>query len=55
MKIYMFAMLDRAKPDTENIRDLNLAVVRRMSVQLFELILQPELPLIGSVAIASLN
>jgi hypothetical protein len=28
MRIYMFAILEKAKPDTENIRDLNLAVVR---------------------------
>jgi hypothetical protein len=44
MRIYMFAILDKAKPNTENIRDLNLVVVRRMTVQVTELALQPELP-----------
>jgi hypothetical protein len=43
----MLAILDKAKPDTENIRDLNLAVVRHMAVQMIKLPLQPELPLIG--------
>jgi hypothetical protein len=31
-RIYMFAILGREKPDIENIRDLNLAVVRHMIV-----------------------
>jgi hypothetical protein len=43
----MFAMLDKAKPDTENIRDLNLAVVRHTTVQVIKHVLQPELPMIG--------
>jgi hypothetical protein len=43
----MFAILDKAKPDTENIRDLNLAVVRHMTTQMIKLVLQPELPSIG--------
>jgi hypothetical protein len=43
----MLAMLDKAKPDTENVRDLNLAVVRHMTVQVIKLVLQPELPLLG--------
>jgi hypothetical protein len=43
----MFAILDKANPDTENIRDLNLAVVRHMIVQVIKLVLQPELLLIG--------
>jgi hypothetical protein len=42
----MFAMLDKAKPDTENIRHLNMAVVRHMTVQVIKLVLHPELPLI---------
>jgi hypothetical protein len=42
----MFAILDKAKPDTGNIRDLNLAVVRHMTVQVIKLVLQPEVPLI---------
>jgi hypothetical protein len=42
----MFATLDKAKHDTENIRDLNLAVVKHMTVQAINLVLQPELPLI---------
>jgi hypothetical protein len=43
----MFAILDKAKPDTENVRDLNLAVVRHMTVPVTKLVLQPELLLIG--------
>jgi hypothetical protein len=43
----MFAILDKAKPDTENIRDLNLAVVRYITVQVIKLVLQPEIPSIG--------
>jgi hypothetical protein len=31
----------------ENIRDLNLAVVSHMTVQVIKLALQPELPFIG--------
>jgi hypothetical protein len=42
----MFTILDKAKPGTENIRDSNLAVVRRMTVQVIKLVLQPELLLI---------
>jgi hypothetical protein len=33
MKTKMFATLDKAKPDTENIRALNLAAVMCMTVQ----------------------
>jgi hypothetical protein len=43
----MFAILDKTKHDTENIRHLNLTVVRHMTVQVIKLVLQPELPLIG--------
>jgi hypothetical protein len=43
-RVYIFAILDKAKPDTENIRDLNLAVFRHMTVQMIKLVLQPELP-----------
>jgi hypothetical protein len=32
-RMYMFAILDKEKPDTENIRDLNLAMVRHRIVQ----------------------
>jgi hypothetical protein len=48
MKIYMFAMLDKAKPDTGNTRTrgLNLAVVRSMNIQMIKLVLQSELLLI---------
>jgi hypothetical protein len=38
MKIKMFAILDKAKPNTENIRGLNLAAVKCTTVQ------APELP-----------
>jgi hypothetical protein len=33
MRMKMFAILDKAKPSTENIRGLNLAAVRRTTVQ----------------------
>jgi hypothetical protein len=32
MTMKMFAILDKAKPDIENIRGLNLAAVRHMAV-----------------------
>jgi hypothetical protein len=35
----MFATLDKAKPDIENIRDLNLAAVRHTTVQVTRLLL----------------
>jgi hypothetical protein len=35
MKMKMFATLDKAKPDTENIRGLNLAVAMCTTVQVF--------------------
>jgi hypothetical protein len=37
MKALIFAILDKAKPDTKNIRDLNLAVVKRTTVQVTRL------------------
>jgi hypothetical protein len=37
MKMKMFATLDKAKPDTDNIRGLNLEVVMRMAVQVSSL------------------
>jgi hypothetical protein len=43
----MFAILDKAKPDTEIIRDLNFSVVTHMIIQVIKPVLQPELPLIG--------
>jgi hypothetical protein len=33
----LFAVYDKAKPDIENIRDLNLAVVKLMTVQVAKL------------------
>jgi hypothetical protein len=42
----MFAKLDKAKPDTENIKYLNMAVVRLVTVLVIKRLLQPELPLI---------
>jgi hypothetical protein len=42
----MFAILDKAKHDAENIRDLNLAVVRHMIVLVIKIVLQTKLPLI---------
>jgi hypothetical protein len=46
VRIYMLAILDKAKHVTENIRGLNLAVVRHMTVLVIKIVLQPELPLI---------
>jgi hypothetical protein len=43
----MLAILEKANPDTENIRDVSLAVVRHVTAQVIKLVLQPELPLIG--------
>jgi hypothetical protein len=37
MKIQMFAILDKAKPDTENIRGLNLATVKHTMVEVIGL------------------
>jgi hypothetical protein len=42
----MFAILDKAKHDIENIRDLNLAVVSHFTVLVIKLPLQLELSLI---------
>jgi hypothetical protein len=38
MIMKMLAILDREKPDTENIRGLNLAAVRRTTVQVTRLL-----------------
>jgi hypothetical protein len=38
MKMKMFATLDKAKPDTENIRSLNLAMVMCTNVQVSRLL-----------------
>jgi hypothetical protein len=37
MKMEMFTILDKAKPDTENIRGLNLVVAKPMTVQVTKL------------------
>jgi hypothetical protein len=39
----MFVLLGKGNPDTENIRDLNLAMVKHT---IFKLLLQPEQPFI---------
>jgi hypothetical protein len=39
MKIQMFAILDKANPDTSNITDLNLAAVKHTTVQVTRLLL----------------
>jgi hypothetical protein len=36
MRLYMFVIQDKAKPDVENIRGLNLAVVKLTTVQVTE-------------------
>jgi hypothetical protein len=37
MRMNMFVEQDKAKPDTENIRDLNLAAVKLTTIQVTEL------------------
>jgi hypothetical protein len=49
MRIYMFVILDKANPDTENVRDLKLAVVRCMTVQVIKFVFQPELLCYGII------
>jgi hypothetical protein len=44
MKMKMFAVLDKAKPNTGNTRGLNLAAVMFPTVQVSRLPLWPELP-----------
>jgi hypothetical protein len=46
MRIFMFAILDKAKHETENIGDLNAGAVRHMTALLIKIVLQTELPLI---------
>jgi hypothetical protein len=43
MKMHVFAMLDRAKHDIENIRSVNYVAVKRTTVQVTSLPLYPEL------------
>jgi hypothetical protein len=43
MKAYVFKILDKVKPDKENTQGLNLAAVRRMTVQLTKLPLRLEI------------
>jgi hypothetical protein len=45
----MFAISSKGKPDVENIRDLNLAMVRHMIVQVIKLVLQPEQTFMGQI------
>jgi hypothetical protein len=47
MKIQMFAILDKMKPNTKYIRGLNLAVVNNTTVQVTRLPLKRELPKVG--------
>jgi hypothetical protein len=46
-KMQIFAILDKAKPDTENVRGLNMDAVRRMTVQVTRLLLRCETLRIG--------
>jgi hypothetical protein len=39
MRKNMFAVEDKAKPETENIRDLNLVVVKLTTIQMIKLLL----------------
>jgi hypothetical protein len=47
MKMKMFAILDKVKPDIENIRGLNLAAVRHTTVQVTRLLFYQKLLEIG--------
>jgi hypothetical protein len=47
MKMQMLATLDKAKPDTGNIRGLNLAAVKHTTVQVTTLPLKRELLKMG--------
>jgi hypothetical protein len=47
MKMKMFATLDKAKPDTENIRSFNLAAIKHTTAQATRLPLKQELLTIG--------
>jgi hypothetical protein len=47
MKMQLFATLDKANPDTGNIRGLNLAAVKNTTVQVSRLLLYQELLMIG--------
>jgi hypothetical protein len=46
-KMQMFAILDKANPDTGNIRGLNLVAVKHTTVQVTRLLLKQELLMIG--------
>jgi hypothetical protein len=46
MKMQMFATLDKANRDTENIKGFNLAAVNHTAVQVTRLLLQQELLII---------
>jgi hypothetical protein len=48
----MFAELDKAKPDTENIRGFNLPAVKLMTVQVTKLLLQHKINKIGMICFA---
>jgi hypothetical protein len=39
MRMNMFTADDKAKPDTDNMKGLNLAVIKLMTVQMTELLL----------------
>jgi hypothetical protein len=39
MKMHIFAVLDKVKPNTENIGGLNLAVLKYMTIQVNKLLL----------------
>jgi hypothetical protein len=46
MRVYMFAILDKAKPDRKY-KSLKLSGGQAYDLQVIKLVLQPELPLIG--------
>jgi hypothetical protein len=48
----MFTVEDKAKPGTENIRDLNLVVVKFMTVQVTKLLLWHKIHKIGMICFA---
>jgi hypothetical protein len=52
MRMNMFAARDKAKIDTENIRGLNLVVVKLTTVQATRLLLQHKISKIGMICSA---
>jgi hypothetical protein len=55
MKIHIFEILDKVKPNTENVRGLNLVAVKHMAIKVKKMSLKPELLLIGHNRLTTLD